>query len=80
MRVDDACVVKKDKKYWLYYTGRQLNKSPNETKMGLAISRFPEGPYKKYNGTRKPRMIVTHWDAATSAASCKKILEKRIRS
>ena len=50
MRVDDACILKKDKKYWLYYKGRQLNKSPNETKMGLAISRFPEGPYNKYNG------------------------------
>ena len=43
----------------------------------VEIDLIKPGAYKKYNGTRKPRMIVTHWDACTSAASCKKVLEKR---
>jgi hypothetical protein len=32
--------------------------------------------YKNCNG-RKPSMIVTHWDATTSAERCKKVLEGR---
>tara|TARA_A100001515_G_scaffold141463_1_gene138491 strand:+ start:415 stop:1269 length:855 start_codon:yes stop_codon:yes gene_type:complete len=33
--------------------------------------------YRKHRGQRKPNMIVTHWDACTSASSCKKVLEAR---
>ena len=35
------------------------------------------GAYKKQRGIRKPNMIVTHWDACTSAAACKRVLEAR---
>lgn len=43
--VDDACLIKRDGKYWFYYKGRQLGKSPAQTQMGLAIADKPEGPY-----------------------------------
>ena len=33
--------------------------------------------FRKSRGARKPIMIVTHWDACTSAASCKRVLEAR---
>jgi len=39
---------------------------------------LPSSCYRKVlDGERKPHMIVTHWDAALSAKSCKTILEKR---
>lgn len=47
-RVDDASLIVRDGKYWLYYKGRQWGKSPRETKMGVAIANNPEGPYVKY--------------------------------
>ena len=47
MRVDDACLVVRDGKYWLYYKGRQWNNTPSNTKMGVAIADKPEGPYTK---------------------------------
>ena len=43
--VDDACLIARDGKYWFYYKGRQLGKSPRYTQMGLAIADKPEGPY-----------------------------------
>jgi len=46
--IDDACLIKRDGKYWMYYKGRQLGKSPQETKMGVAFADKPEGPYTKY--------------------------------
>ena len=45
--VDDACLIVRDGKYWLYYKGRQLGKSPGQTKMGVAIADQPQGPYVK---------------------------------
>lgn len=45
--IDDASLIVRDGKYWLYYKGRQLGKSPKETQMGLAIADKPQGPYKK---------------------------------
>ncbi|HUV66174.1 MAG TPA: family 43 glycosylhydrolase [Sedimentisphaerales bacterium] len=50
MRVDDACLLVRDGKYWLYYKGRQWNNTPVNTKMGLAIADRPEGPYVKHKG------------------------------
>jgi lysophospholipase L1-like esterase/predicted GH43/DUF377 family glycosyl hydrolase len=47
-RVDDACLIKRDRKYWLYYKGRQMGLSPAQTKMGLAVAERPEGPYVKH--------------------------------
>ncbi|MDP4626161.1 MAG: family 43 glycosylhydrolase [Akkermansiaceae bacterium] len=46
--IDDACLIKRDGKYWLYYKGRQLGKKASQTQMGLAISDKPEGPYVKH--------------------------------
>ena len=38
---------------------------------------LPSKCFKTYRKERKPRVIVTHWDVCTSAASCKRVLEKR---
>ena len=46
-RVDDACLIVRNGKYWLYYKGRQLGLRPSHTKMGVAIATKPEGPYVK---------------------------------
>ncbi|WP_146462206.1 family 43 glycosylhydrolase [Rubripirellula tenax] len=46
--IDDACLLVRDEKYWFYYKGRQLGKSPAQTQMGVAIADKPEGPYVKY--------------------------------
>jgi hypothetical protein len=43
--VDDACLIVREGKYWFYYKGRQLGKSPAQTQMGLAIAEKPQGPY-----------------------------------
>mgnify|MGYP006280753467 CR=1 FL=1 len=48
MRVDDTCLLVRDGRYWMYYKGRQMNHSPGETKMGLAIADAPTGPYEKH--------------------------------
>lgn len=50
-RIDDACIIYKDKKYFMYYKGRSRKygkEGPRHTKLGVAISKKPEGPYKKY--------------------------------
>ncbi len=46
--VDDACLIVREGKYWVYYKGRQLGKSPRQTQMGLAIADHPQGPYVKH--------------------------------
>tara|TARA_R110000824_G_C15188530_1_gene674500 strand:+ start:270 stop:1154 length:885 start_codon:yes stop_codon:yes gene_type:complete len=43
----------------------------------VETSWIKDGCFSKYKKQRTPTMIVTHWDAALSAASCKRILEKR---
>ena len=43
----------------------------------VKIDFIKTGCYKAVTKERTPTMIVTHWDAALSAASCKSILEKR---
>jgi beta-xylosidase len=48
MRVDDSCIVVRDGRYWMYYKGRQMNRTPGETQMGLAIADSPTGPYVKH--------------------------------
>jgi hypothetical protein len=49
LRIDDACLIVREDKYWLYYKGRQWDNTPQNTKMGVAISERPEGPYVKYS-------------------------------
>ncbi len=41
------------------------------------IDMIKAGAFRKSRRERKPNMVVTHWDACTSAASCKKVLEAR---
>ena len=48
MRVDDACLVVRDGKIYLYYKGRQWDNTPGNTKMGLAIADKPQGPFTKH--------------------------------
>ncbi len=48
MRVDDACLIVREGRIWLYYKGRQWNNTPANTKMGVAIADGPEGPYVKH--------------------------------
>jgi predicted GH43/DUF377 family glycosyl hydrolase len=48
LRVDDACIVPRDGRYWLYYKGREWNESPRNTKMGVARSSDPLGPWTKH--------------------------------
>lgn len=50
MRIDDACLIARHGEYWMYYKGRQMNHTPGETKMGLAIAKAPMGPYEKHAG------------------------------
>ena len=49
MRVDDTCIVVRENGYWMYYKGRGMGRTPGETKMGLAISDSPTGPYVKHS-------------------------------
>ncbi len=50
LRVDDSCIIARDGAYWLYYKGRQWDRPPSETKMGVAIAEHPAGPYRKHPG------------------------------
>ena len=50
LRVDDACLIVRDGRYWLYYKGRQWNNTPANTRLGVAIAERPEGPYVKHEG------------------------------
>ena len=57
-RVDDACIVYRDNNYYLYYKGRSRKfgkEGPRFTKLGVAISEKPEGPY----GTYENNPIIT---------------------
>jgi predicted GH43/DUF377 family glycosyl hydrolase len=48
MRVDDTVLLVRGGRYWLYYKGRQWDRSWQETKLGVAIADQPQGPYVKY--------------------------------
>lgn len=52
-RIDDASMMVKDDKVWLYYKGRSLKhgeKGPGLTEMGVAYAEEPEGPFTKHDG------------------------------
>jgi hypothetical protein len=49
-RVDDACLVVRQDRVWLYYKGRQWKNTPRHTKMGVAIADSPLGEYRRANG------------------------------
>ena len=51
-RVDDAALLVKDNKIWLYYKGRSIiygKQGPKHTKMGVAFAEHPKGPFVKYH-------------------------------
>ena len=50
LRVDDACLIVRDGRTWLYYKGRQMRRTPGETKTGVAFADAPAGPYVRYEG------------------------------
>lgn len=52
-RVDDAVLMQRDKKFWMYYKGRSSNhgpQGPRHTRMGVAFADHPYGPFTKYEG------------------------------
>ena len=51
-RVDDASLLVRDGKIWLYYKGRCIEhgkEGPKRTQMGVAMAEQPEGPFQKYS-------------------------------
>lgn len=52
-RIDDASLLVKEEKIWMYFKGRSYKdgkEGPRLTKMGVAFADQPEGPYQKHNG------------------------------
>lgn len=50
-RVDDAALLYRNGLYWMYYKGRSLlggQGGPAHTAMGVAYSKYPEGPFTKF--------------------------------
>lgn len=43
----------------------------------VKIDLMPENCFRTWKKKRKPNMIVTHWDACTSAEKCKRVLQAR---
>ena len=69
--VDDSCLIVRDGKYWFYYKGRQLGKSPSQTQMGLAIADKPGGPYVRHeaNPVIPGNHEVVVWPQGTGVAA-----------
>lgn len=72
-RVDDAALLYRDGKFWLYYKGRsRVNGAagPAHTQMGVAFSKNPEGPFTKYGKPILPQSHeVTIWQDGTGIAA-----------
>ena len=72
-RVDDASLLYRNGLYWLYYKGRSRSHGkggPAHTRMGVAYSKKPEGPFIKYD---KPLLDGSHevmiWPRGTGVAA-----------
>jgi len=53
-RVDDASMLVRDGKIWMYYKGRSIvdgKRGPGLTEMSVAIADKPEGPFIKHQGS-----------------------------
>lgn len=76
-RVDDASLLYRNGIYWLYYKGRSRlhgTKGPGRTKMGVAFSKFPEGPFIKYDKAILPGSHeVLIWQEGTGVAALSSI-------
>ena len=46
---DDANLLYRDGKWWLYYKGRTLGDSPRDSQVGVAIADKLAGPYRKHS-------------------------------
>jgi hypothetical protein len=46
-RVDDAALMVRAGRVWLYYKGRAFQGTPGQTRMGAAVAERPEGPFTK---------------------------------
>ena len=72
-RVDDASLLHRNGLYWLYYKGRSRSHGqggPAHTQMGVAFSKYPEGPYTKMD---RPLLAGSHevliWPHGTGVAA-----------
>lgn len=83
-RVDDASLIVRDGKYWLYYKGRNIDDGqggPGKTKMGVAIAETIEGPYVKQNGgdpildSSHEVLVWPHREGVAAYASMSRALE-----
>jgi len=82
-RVDDASLLIRNGKIWLYYKGRNLadgRSGPAQTKMGVAFADKPKGPYNKYEGNpildkSHEVFIWAHREGVAAYASISKTLE-----
>ncbi|MDA9335778.1 family 43 glycosylhydrolase [Flavobacteriaceae bacterium] len=72
-RIDDASLLVKDNKIWLYYKGRSIlhgKKGPKLTEMSVAYADQPEGPYTKHKGSLiKKSHEVLIWRKGKGVAS-----------
>ncbi|UOY04943.1 family 43 glycosylhydrolase [Muricauda sp. SCSIO 64092] len=71
-RVDDAVLLYRNGLYWLYYKGRSRvhnGSGPAHTQMGVAFSKYPEGPFIKMDA---PLLDGSHevmlWQEGTGIA------------
>ncbi|MCT4646019.1 MAG: family 43 glycosylhydrolase [Carboxylicivirga sp.] len=72
-RIDDASLLYRNGLYWLYYKGRSRihgNQGPRFTRMGVAFSKNPQGPFIKLD---QPLMAENHevmiWPHKTGVAT-----------
>ena len=63
--------LKKSKNYIL------VNNHHIEIDWDVKVDLMPNNCYRTSRRGRKPKMIVTHWDATTSAEKCKRVLQAR---
>ena len=69
--VDDAHLVVRNGKCWLYYKGRRPHQPPHDSSWGLAIADSPTGPYRKHgeNPILHPAHTVCVWPHRTGVAA-----------
>lgn len=57
-RVDDASVIPRDGRYWMYYKGRGYGRATSRTQIGLAFADRPQGPWQRFD--HNPVIEVGH--------------------
>jgi hypothetical protein len=60
-------------KSYIVCNGKKVKIDWDKTKQDF----IKDGCFKAYKKEREPTMVVTHWDACTSATSCKRVLQIR---